>query len=258
MIKFIFLATFLFLSVTLIAQIEKIDTDRPDQTESPYTVPEKWMQFEMGFLKQTDKYQPDYKELYFQHPSLLTKYGLSNSFELRLITETASFKDKTTYTKPAETGISSMQLGCKMLFFSERGIRPKTSLIAHYDFASLRTIGNATTNGANFRFTMQHSIYEKFSLSYNIGMEWEQFDKAPAYIYTLASGCNISDKWYVYAELFGFIWKHEKPENNFDIGIAYYINQNLKVDISAGLGINKKAPDSYFAIGISCRFKAAK
>ena len=35
------------------AQVEKIDTDRPDQTESAVLVPKKWVQLEMGFSVQT-------------------------------------------------------------------------------------------------------------------------------------------------------------------------------------------------------------
>ena len=102
---------------------------------------------------------------------------------------------------------------------------------------------------------MQHSITKKLSLGYNIGMSWERFGAAPAYIYTFAPGFSIDDNWYAYIELFGFTRKNEKPGSSIDGGIAYYINNNFKVDASAGFGLNKKAPDSYFAIGASVRFK---
>ena len=45
-IKLLVALTLLGIS-TASAQMEKIDTDRPDQTESPAVIPKKWIQLEM-------------------------------------------------------------------------------------------------------------------------------------------------------------------------------------------------------------------
>ncbi len=259
MTKFIILTVCLILSISITAQIDKIDTDRPDQTESPFTIPKKWMQFEMGFLKQSDKYNSlSARDFSFQHPTLLSKYGVSKCAELRLITEYASAKYKTIagYSKPG--GISSVQLGGKINFFGEKGFRPKISLIAHYDFGSLRTFYYDSIDGANFRFSMQNTLSKTIALGYNIGIQWDRFGSTPAFIYTFAPGFNITEKWYTYIEAFGFIYKDDTPEHSIDGGVAYYVNDNFKLDISGGFGINKKAPDNYFAIGASFRFKTIK
>ena len=240
------------------AQVEKIDTDRPDQTESPYTVPKKWIQFEMGFGREKDKPDADFKTIFSQYPTLLTKYGLGKRLELRLITEFAGLKEETQNGTSRHSGLHSVQLGGKVNLFNEKGLRPRTSLIAHYDLARLRKWYRDSVDGFNFRFTMQNSISKTVGLGYNIGMEWDRFGSPPAFIYTVAPGFNISDKWYAYIEMFGSVWKNESPEHSIDGGIAYYITDNFKVDISAGLGINKKAPDNYFAIGGSFRFKTGK
>jgi len=264
MVKYFLLLLIAFFScIDGFSQIDKIDTDRPDQTESAVTVPKKWVQFEAGFLRASNKNpapnQQRFKNIDFEHPTLLSKYGLTKCFELRLITTYATSRGKENSTIiDRQSGISGMELGGKINFFGEKGARPKTSLIAHYDFARLRSLSKDTIDGANFRFTMQHTITKIISLGYNIGMEWERFGSAPAYIYTFAPGFSIGEKWYAYIEAFGFIWKDEDPENSIDGGIAYYINDNFKVDISAGFGISKRAPDNYFAIGTSFRFKAGK
>lgn len=245
------------------AQPDKIDTDRPDQTESAVTVPKNWFQFEAGFLRQSNKNpnanQQRFKNIDFEHPSLLSKYGLTKFAELRLITTYATSRGTENNTIiDRQNGISNVELGAKVNFFDEKGLRPKTSLLAHYDFARLRTLDKDTVDGTNFRFSMQHTISKVLSVGYNLGMEWERFGSPPAYIYTLSPGFNIGAKWYAYIEAFGFIWKGEDPENSIDGGVAYYINDNFKVDISAGFGISKKAPDNYVAIGASFRFKAGK
>jgi hypothetical protein len=258
--NFIVLASLLLFATASSAQTEKIDTDRPDQTESPFIVPKKWMQFESGILKEVER-GPDnpwykYKFVRFQHPTLLTKYGVAKRFELRLITDFVTEKTKeNNRVIESETGIDNVQFGGKLNFVDEKGWRPKISLIAHYDFAQLRTIHKDTIDGFNFRFTLQKTISEKIALGCNLGMQWNMFGYPPAYTYTFAPGFNLSEKWYAYVEAFGFIRRNEKPENSMDGGVAFYVNDNLKLDASAGVGLSKYAPDYYFALGTSFRFK---
>jgi hypothetical protein len=57
----------------------------------------------------------------------------------------------------------------------------------------------------------------------------------------------------MYAEAFGFILKNELPQHNLDGGIAYYLTNDLKVDVSGGFGISEASPKNYFALGISFR-----
>ena len=258
MLKFSLAIFVFFCSLPGFAQVEKIDTDRPDQTESPYIVPRKWMQFEMGFLRERDKLSGGYRSTYFEYPTLLTKYGLGKRVELRLITGLASSSEEAANGTFTVSGLHNVQLGGKVNIAREKKMMPMISLIAHYDFARLRKWYRDSVDGVNFRFTIQKTLTPLVALGLNLGMEWERFGSPPAYIYTFAPGFNISEKWYAYIEAFGSIWKYESPENGIDGGIAYYISNDLKIDLSAGFGISKKAPDSYIAIGASFRFKTGK
>lgn len=258
MLKYTGTIILLFIAVGGFSQTEKIDTDRPDQTESPYTVPGKWVQFEMGFLRERDRQSGNYKSIYFEYPTLLTKYGIGKRFELRLITGLASLKEEVVNGTSTASGLHNLQLGGKVNIFKEKKIAPMVSLIAHYDFARFRKWYKDSVDGVNFRFTIQKTLTPLVGLGLNLGMEWERFGSPPAYIYTFAPGFNLSEKWYAYIELFGSVWKNDDPEHSIDGGIAYYLNPNLKLDISAGFGINKKAPDNYIAIGASFRFKTGR
>lgn len=241
------------------AQSSTIETDRPDQTESPSIVPKKWIQMEMGFVKHADRYESGFtREYWFHHPALLTKYGIAKRFELRLITELSTYKAKYDTRVSYKTGISAVELGGKLNFFKEKGWRPKTSLIAHYEFGHLRTLFHDTIDGLNFRFTMQHTLSPAISVGYNLGMRWELFGYPPAFIYTFAPGFIISEKWYAYIEAFGSIWKNSNPQNTIAGGAAFNINNNFKLDVSGGIGISKAAPAYYFSLGASFRFKVNK
>lgn len=257
MIKYTLVPVFLvcFGSVCF-AQAEKIDTDRPDQTESAVLVPKKWVQFEIGLSKQVN----NYAENEFQHPTLLSKYGISKRFEFRLIT---TAQTNTDYSNPAvkqtQSGLTPVEIGAKIALWEERKLLPKTSLIFHVGIPRLASKQYQADHLApNFRFTMQHSIAKNIGLGYNVGAEWDGVHKEATWIYTFAPGFNISEKWYGYVEAFGFISKTSKAQHSLDGGIAHYISSDLKVDLSAGFGISKEAPDWYMAVGASFRFKTGK
>ena len=86
-------------------------------------------------------------------------------------------------------------------------------------------------------------------LGYNIGAEWHGFTNAPTWIYTFAPGFTLSKKWYDYIDAFGFINKKESPQHVIDVGLGYFLNDNIKLDISSGFGISKAAPNWYFSLG---------
>lgn len=241
------------------AQVEKIDTDRPDQTESAFTVPAGWMQGELGFVK--ERHNSSFHPLnVWTLPTLLTRLGLSKRVELRLIMEYERWGDQHRLYKDT-IGFLAPQLGFKVSLVKAKGIIPQISLIAH---AGCNRVGSRFTNrhgsffSPNFRFTLQNSITDDFAIGYNFGAEWEDTHEPPVWLYTFAPGFNLGEKWYAYIEAFGFFFKDYAPAHSLDAGIAYYINDNIKLDISAGVGISKEAPDNYFALGCSFRFKTKK
>lgn len=238
------------------AQTEKIDTDRPDQTESAVLVPKKWVQFEMGFSKQVNSAS----ENEFQHPTLLSKYGISRRIEFRLITTIQTNTDfSNPLIKKTNTGLTPVEIGAKIALWEENKLLPKTSLIFHVGIPRLASAAYRADHLApNFRFTMQHSLTKNIGLGYNAGAEWDGINKEATWIYTFAPGINIGKKWYAYIEAFGFISKVNNPEHSLDGGIAYYIKPDFKIDLSSGFGISKAAPDWYVAVGGSIRFKTGK
>ena len=63
----------------------------------------------------------------------------------------------------------------------------------------------------------------------------------------------MGKKWYAYVEAFGFITKNQMPDHNIDGGLAYFISDNVKADISAGFGLSPNSFKNYMAIGFSFR-----
>jgi len=237
-------------------QVGRMETDRPDQTESVFITKKNYLQAEFGFNLERDGGLKN-----FVHPTALWKYGASKRFELRMITEFVSVE--TPLVIPAGnkilSGLLPVQFGGKVALWEEKGFLPKTAILFHVapaKFGSKKFHTEKWTPG--FRFSMQHSLSETIGLGYNLGAEWDGESKTPYWVYTLAPGINIGKNWYGYIEVFGAVRKNEMPQHNIDGGFGYYINDNIKLDISSGVGISEAATDWYSAIGFSFRFNTKK
>ncbi len=233
---------------------EKIDTDRPDQTESAAIVPFHYFQGEFGFNKE-NLFEKNYDLI---HPTALLKYGMKK-FEFRLEATCKTSYEHFIPDPKKTTGFEPVELGFKAALWEEKKLLPKTSLIVHLGIPALSS-GSFKPDHLvpSFRFTLQNSISETIGLGYNLGAEWDGFAPSPAWLYTFSPGFNFGKKWYAYIESFGFIRKNEAPQHSLDGGFAYYFSNDLKVDMSGGFGISKAAPKNYMALGFSFRVKTKR
>ena len=232
--------------LTIQAQTEPIQCDRPDQTETPVIVPKGMFQVETGLTFQKNDEISNTNSL----PAVLWKYGVNENFELRLITEFVSEK----INDEKSSGFTPVLIGFKVKLCEEKGIIPKTSFIGHIGLPNAASSQYKSDFLApEFRFTMQHTLSDKLSLGYNLGCEWDGMMPETTFVYTLTTGYSINSKIGCYAELFGFAPEKDKASHNFDAGLTYLINNNFMVDLSSGIGITDNAPEHYIAFGFSFR-----
>lgn len=225
-----------------------IQTDRPDQTECPFITPTHFMQFEIGCpFEKTTAYSSE-----INAPTMLSKFGVSKKFELRLITEYVISFENTTKV----SGIHPIAIGFKTQLLEEKGIIPTLSFIGHLHLPKVASRGVQTHYYApEFRFTIQHTLTKKQTLSYNLGAEWDEETGSPTLIYTLTTGYSFSEKTSMYIELYGFIPQMEEADHRLDGGFNYLLYPNHQLDISAGIGLSSNAPHYFVSLGYSFRFK---
>jgi hypothetical protein len=253
--KSFFLAVFFCLAGTALTAQERIETDRPDQTETPFLVPRGWFQAEVGFNKENH----DNNDYILVLPTALLKYGVSKKFEARLEVNELSEHAQLIPNPKTTTGLSPVEIGAKIFLAEERGLRPKTSFIAHVGMPFLGSRPFRTPHlSPSFRFTMQNSLTNAIALGYNVGAEWNGISTTPSWLYTFAPGFNLGERWYAYVEAFGYITKGEMPQHNFDGGITYFLSNNAKLDVSGGVGLSPESFKNYVAVGFSFRIPVAK
>jgi hypothetical protein len=233
-------------SVTRAQEPGPLEADRPDQTETASVVPHDHFQIESGFSFE----RANSAISTLAHPSVLCKYGIRDLFEFRLVWEIAS----NSIGQDRTTGLNPVAVGFKVRLLEESGITPKTSLIAHVSLPHLASAGfKARYYAPAARLSMQHTLTETLSLGYNLGIEWDGVSTDPTYIYTLAAGFSLAEPLGCYAEIYGFAPQSEAAQHLADAGLTYLIQNNLMVDISAGIGISSNAPDFFLALGFSVR-----
>jgi Putative MetA-pathway of phenol degradation len=248
--KILLLVVSVFLIEVIIAQTT-IQTDRPDQTECPFITPVGYLQAENGFTY--ENIDRDNKSITL--PTILWKYGINKNFELRLITEANTLKS---YGNKV-SGLVPTIIGFKVSVSEEKGIIPATGFIGHLAIPNAAsTKFKASYYAPSFRFNMQHTLSNKFTLAYNLGAEWNGETPEPTFIYTLTSGMSITEKLGAYIELYGFAPQNDKADHRADGGLTYLITNDVMVDVSAGFGITKLSPKNYFALGFSYRINTLK
>lgn len=251
----IFLLFFIF--TVAAAQDEKevpdLVTDRPDQTESSISVPHKALQIETGFSGELAPNGPG-EVLNVSYGGTLLRYGLLKGMEMRLAMDYSTSK----YNLPfgldpiVDKGLSPLTLGTKINLTAQNGWIPEMAVIVHVNipvFDSDFAIDHAIPD---IILAASHSISPKFSLGYNLGMEWTDTNASPTKKYSAVAGFSLAERLGLFIETFGSFVDGEFV-NMIDGGLTFLILPNLQYDISGGFGTTAVSPVFFIGSGLSFR-----
>jgi hypothetical protein len=245
-------------------ELDDIITDRPDQTESAVTVPKGTVQIELGGTYESDKIDnsnsllmPSFRIKTISAPSVLVRWGILKNVELRLAAEHISEKITPLViggVDEEQSGLSPVTIGTKIQLFTEKGSRPDAAFLFHLNIPFKKNDPfQPEYIGTDFRVAVAHTLSERFSLSYNLGGEWNGNTPEATGVYTLALGAGLDQRLSAFVELYGFLPQGSEPDHRFDGGLTYLIAKNIQADVSAGIGISEISPDIFIALGISVR-----
>ncbi len=220
--------------------------DRPDQTECVFITPKFYLQAENGFSLEKN----EEAEINLFYPSTLWKIGINPNLEVRLITEILSSKNNITRL----TGLNPLVFGFKVKLAEENGFFPATSLIGQYSSAKIgKSEYHKVNSTPSFRFIFQNTLNDRFTLGYNLGVEWEEVHLRPDFIYTISLGTALNEKFGAYAEVYGFINSKERQSHYVDGGFTFMVNNDFILDFSGSTHISNAYRDGYVSLGISYR-----
>lgn len=235
---------------------EPLVTDRPDATESSSTVGKGVLQFETGGIYESYE-NNNIKTENYTYNTMLIRYGILDNMELRLGWDFVEGITKVNGNKlnNVTSGLSPLLLGMKVDITEENGLMPEIALISHvFPVFSASTDYRPEHTGVDFRFSLSHTLSEKSSLGYNIGAEWGNDSPEATCVYTLAYGYSITDRFGMYAEVYGDLPEDHSANHYWDAGMTYLVSNDLQLDAYVGTSITE-GQDILLGIGFSYRAK---
>jgi hypothetical protein len=244
--KVIFVILLSLFSEKVISQ-ELIQTDRPDQTEGVFIINKRTLQVETGFFA-----GKNHDETYnYLIPTALLKFGINKHLELQSVIDIININGK--------YGLSPVAFGFKANFVKEKGIRPEIALISR---VQIKNLGgkeyNINRTLTMFRVAFQNTLSDLVVLGYNVGMQWNEFEK-PSYILSVSSNFNLSKQLTLYGELFNFTSEESFLNPIVDFGGMYSFKNRFIVDAAFGKHLNPSNDQNYyFTMGFTTRFNFQK
>ena len=161
------------------------------------------------------------------------------------------------------SGAGDAAAGVKVALAAEQGRRPESALLVHVGLPVGASEITSDRFDPSWRLSFAHTLSERLSFGYNLGMAWASEETAPGTVetfsfgeYTAALGIGLGDRLGAFVELFGEI-PIDAPggaAHLFDGGFTYLLRPNLQLDLAGGVGLTDDAPDWFVGAGVSWRW----
>lgn len=242
-------------------KVRDMSTDRPDQTESAFTVPKGWFQIESSLLSYSNRLDTDERSETFTWGEMNVKYGLSDNTDIQFIWQ--PYIQNRQRGAPGESNAN--QAGVSDLL-----VRFKWNVVGNDDgpfamslmpFVKIPTathrVGNDMWEGG-LLINTQTDLGGGFTLGNTffggmaIDADDEHYFRPGA---TASLGYGITEKVGVYTEIFS-AWQYDTErcwQTSFDMGFTYLVNANLQLDIGANWFFRGDEAINPF-VGVSWRF----
>lgn len=232
-----------FVSSTFLAQ----DSIPIQPEETPYLLDKGKFQIENGLTYR----KIDNKNKIFVLPTVLTKFGLTNKFELRLTTEMQLFEEN----KTNKYFLAPLVFGFKTKLFKEKGILPETAVILQSTIPFLASKSAQNNIWSPEIIVMSQGNYSNFfGMNYNFGIKWDEINSHPFYFQKQTATLNFSEKFCTYHEFFSTFHTHFRGQTNINNGFMYLFTNDLVIDVSGGFGVTSEAPIWFTSVTFSARF----
>jgi hypothetical protein len=247
--------------------LRELSTDRPDKTESPYTVDAGRLQIEMDFIGYTrDRDRNGGADLRAETISIAPvnlKLGLTNSTDVQLLIEPfvrRTVTDRATGDQERVSGFGDVTLRLKKNVWGNDAGRTALALMP---FVKLPTSSNGLGNGAvefGLIIPLAVSVTERMGIGLmsevDLLQESDGDGHALNFINSATISFNLTDRLGIYTELFTerSIERGAEWIVTGDFGLTYALSEDLQLDGGANLGISAAAEDLQLFVGISRRF----
>lgn len=243
-------------------QLRELSTDRPDKTESPYTVDAGHVQIELDFANYTrDRDGGGDDDPLVETAGLVPfnlKLGLTNSTDLQLLIE--PYVRRRIDDRETESGFGDVTVRLKHNLWGNDGGRTALALMP---FATLPT-GSERIGGGTAAFGLIVPLAVGVSDRIGIGFMTQidlvedagEDDFEVRFINSATIAFDLTERLGVYAELFAERGTDRRARwaVTGDAGLTYALSDNVQLDGGVNVGLTDAADDLNLFIGLSRRF----
>lgn len=249
------------------ALMREMRTDRPDKTESPYTVDAGHLQIELDAFtfthgRDTSNGANTVTESWAFAPINL-KIGLCNEMDLQVIVETwnkARTHDRDTGTVTRQSGFGDMTARLKINLWGNDGGKTAFGLMP---FVKIPTNQNGLgNNGVEGGIIFPLAVALPGGWDMGVMTEFDYIRNGgnsgyhSEFINSITFSHGIIGELGGYAEFFSAISteRHTTWVGSLDFGLTYGLTKNIQLDAGVNIGVTKSAPDWNPFVGFSVRF----
>jgi hypothetical protein len=242
-------------------QMRELSTDRPDQTESPYTVDAGHWQIEFDFANYTYDHDDGVRTSAFNIAPVNVKLGLTNSTDLQVI------YDSYTSERVREAGVTT-----KTKDWGDLTLRLKQNLwgndaggtaLAVMPFVKLPLktgdAGNDLVEGGLI-IPLAVSLPAGWGMGLMTEIDWLANDAGTArhaeWLNSITFSHDITSRLGGYVE---FVSVHSNESGSAwvaqaDAGLTYAIGDDIQLDGGCNFGVTESAPDLQPFVGLTLRY----
>ncbi len=235
--------------------MRSFETDRPDATESPYTVDAGHIQFETDLIKTTRSSAEGIKTIQNQFNAFNLKAGITNTLDLEFVLESfISEKVIQGGSSKEESGIGNITLRAKQnLWGNDHG----NTTMAILPFINIpKGSGSKVSGGLILPFAL--SLPNDWGFGTQIELDLQDNQLTNGYHINFLVSSTISHPIFTNFDMFAeTLISHENELKNYEYfintGLIFKLTKTLKIDTGAYYGLKSTSSKICF-IGLSYRY----
>jgi hypothetical protein len=237
----------------------ELSTDRPDKTESPYTVDAGRFQIEMDVATYTRDRSAGVRTETVSVAPINFKLGLDRATDLQVIVEPylrRTTTDRRLGTRETTDGFGDVTVRVKRNLWGDDGGQTAFALMP---FVKLPTNAGDLGNGkvefgviAPLAIALSERIGLGLMTELDVVEDYDARGYRASFINSATLGFALTDRLGMYTELFT-----ERGEDwvvTGDAGVTYALSDYTQIDAGANLGVTRAADDLAVFVGVSRRF----
>jgi len=255
-------------SPTPAALMREMSTDRPDTTESPFTVDAGHVQVELSFFEATIDRRGDENgsSRTWSVAPMLLKIGLLNNADLQLGVEPflrQRSTDDSTGTRESVSGMGDLTTRLKInLWGNDQFKEPGDFAVGIMPFVTLPTGARALGSGrvtGGLILPVALRLPAEISMGAMLELDIDRNTANDRYVtdlvHSVTLGRPLLPRLEAYLEYAGFAnMNHDQRYRSFlDAGLTYELSENLVLDAGVRLGLTRASDDVGCFMGMSWR-----